>query len=190
MAQYAIIKQKTKAQAASNYLGNIASDASNLYFFFGNPVSWATVPGGDYNETTPPAPVDTALEEKRIWDNMLGLKKLGESDIRLGFRRVNWVSGQFYDMYRDDYNGQVDGVTLTGDTTKPISLSRSNNVVIANDSGVYRIYRCLDNRSATTGYPVASTSMPTFTSTQPQTLADGYVWKYLGTLSTLSLIHI
>ena len=184
MAQYAIIKQKTKAQAASNYLGNIASDASNLYFFFGNPVSWATVPGGDYNETTPPAPVDTALEEKRIWDNMLGLKKLGESDIRLGFRRVNWVSGQFYDMYRDDYNGQVDGVTLTGDTTKPISLSRSNNVVIANDSGVYRIYRCLDNRSATTGYPVASTSMPTFTSTQPQTLADGYVWKYLGTLST------
>lgn len=184
MAQYAIIKQKTKAQAASNYLGNIANDASNLYFFFGNPVPWDIVPGGDYNETTPPAPTDTVLEEKRAWDNMIGLKKLGESNIRLGFRRVNWVSGQFYDMYRDDFDGSVEGVTTTGSTTKPLSLSRSNNVVLVNDSGVYRLYRCLDNRSTTTGYPVASTTMPTFTSTQPQTLADGYVWKYLGVLST------
>jgi hypothetical protein len=187
MAQYAIIKQKTKAQAASNYLGNIANDESNLYFFFGNPVPWNIVPGGDNNETTPPAPVDTALEEKRVWDNMIGLKKLSESDIRLGFRRVNWVSGQYYDMYRDDFDGTVDGVTTTGSTTKPISLSRSNNVVLVNDSGVYRLYRCLDNRSTSTGYPVASTTMPTFTSTQPQTLADGYVWKYLGSLSTLDV---
>ena len=184
MAQYAIIKQKTKAQAASNYLGNIANDASNLYFFFGNPVPWDIVPGGDYNETTPPAPTDTVLEEKRAWDNMIGLKKLSESNLRLGFRRVNWVSGQFYDMYRDDFDGSVEGVTTTGSTTKPLSLSRSNNVVLVNDSGVYRLYRCLDNRSTTTGYPVASTTMPTFTSTQPQTLADGYVWKYLGVLST------
>lgn len=184
MAQYAIIKQKTKAQTASNYLSNIANGDSQLYYFFGNPVSWATVPGGDYNETTPPPPVDTLLAERQIWDNIIGLKKLDDTNIRLGFRRINWVSGNYYDMYREDYDGQVDGVTVAGSPYKPLSLARSNNVVVVQNSNVHRVYRCIDNRSTTTGYAIASTTMPTFTSNQPQTLADGYVWKYLGQLST------
>lgn len=187
MTQYAIVKQKTKAQSCENYASNITSGDTSLYFYFGNPVSWATVPGGSNNDTNPPIPKDTLFEEKRTWDGIIGLKKITGSDIKRAFRRVNWTSSQYYDMYRDDYDGStVTGVSLAGEftNTKPASLSRSNNVVLVNDGGVYKLYRCIDNRSSATGNPIASTTKPTFTTTNIATLADGYKWKYLGELSS------
>lgn len=188
MAQYAIIKQKTKSQSAQVYYDRIVAGSSTVCFYFGNPVSWASVPAGAYNETTPPSPVDTPYCEKQIWDGIIGLKKITPStDSKLAFPRVDWVSGNYYDMYRDDYDGStVNGVSLAGEytNTKPINLAKSNNLVLVNDSGTYKLYRCIDNRSTTTGFPVASTSKPTFTTTQIQTLVDGYQWKYMGSLST------
>lgn len=187
MAQYAIIKQKTKSQSAQVYYDRIVAGDSTVCFFFGNPVSWTVAPGGSYNETTPPAPVDTPYCEKQIWDGIIGLKKITPSiESKLAFSRVDWVSGNYYDMYRDDYDGTVAGVSLAGEyvNTKPINLAKSNNLVLVNDSGTYKLYRCIDNRSTTTGNPVASTSKPTFTTTQIQTLVDGYKWKYMGSLST------
>lgn len=186
MPQYAIIKQKTKARNASNYASRIADGDSSLYFYFGNPVSWATVPGGSNNDTSPPSPKDSVIVEKQIWDGIIGLKKITGSDLKRGFKRVNWVSGQYYDMYRDDYDGSVNGVSLAGEyvNTKPLSLARSNSLVLVNDASVYKLYRCIDNRSTTTGNPIASTTKPTFTTANIQTLADGYKWKYMGELSS------
>lgn len=187
MAQNAIIKQKTKSESAQAYHGNIASGSNNLWFYFGNPVSWATYPGGTYNETTPPFPTDNLDTERQIWDGIIGLKKINGTDTRLAIKRVNWVSGNYYDTYRDDYDGSlVTGVSLIGEytNTKPLNLALANNVVLVEDSNVYRLYRCIDNRSTSTGYPVASTNKPVFTVSSIQTLADGYKWKYLATLTT------
>lgn len=187
MAQNAIIKQKTKSESAQAYYNNIANGSNNLWFYFGNPVSWATYPGGDYNETNPPLPKDTLETEKEIWDGIVGLKKVSTSDTRLAVKRINWTSGQYYDMYRDDYDGSsVTGVSLVGEytNTKPLNLANSTNLVLVEDSNVYRLYRCIDNRSTTTGYPIPSTTKPVFTVSSIQTLADGYKWKYLATLTT------
>lgn len=188
MPQYAIVKQKTKTESAQSYYSGISTGANNVYFYFGNPVSWATFPGGSYNDTNPPLPVDTPECEKQIWDGIIGMKKLLTDDFSLGFKRVDWVSGNYYDMYRDDYDGStVAGVSLSNVATKPISLARSNSLVLVNDSGTYKLYRCIDNRSATTGDPVASVTKPTFTVSTIQTLADGYKWKYYGTLSSFQV---
>jgi len=190
MPQYAIIKQKTKARNAANYAAQIADGDTSLYFYFGNPVSWATVPGGTNNDTNPPAPKDNLIVEKQIWDGIIGLKKITGSDVKRGFKRVNWTNGQYYDMYRDDYDGStVTGVSLAGDytNTKPLSLARSNNLVLVDDAGVFKLYRCIDNRSTTTGNPIASTTKPTFTTASIQTLADGYKWKFMGELSSTDI---
>ena len=187
MPQNAIIKDKTKYQSAKAYYDLLAAGTTKLYYFFGNPVSWATYPGGSFNETNPPIPTDTPLIEKQVWDGIIGLYRVTSAVSKLAFRRVNWASGQYYDMYRDDYDGStVTGVSLVGEyvNTKPLSLSRSNNLVVVDDAGTYRLYRCIDNRSTTTGYPIASTTKPTFTTSGINTLADGYKWKYLGTYST------
>jgi len=184
MAQYAIIKQETKAQNAKGYYSSIVSGAKKLYYYFGNPVAWSTYPGGSYSDTAPPTPTDSQFCEKQIWDGIIGLKKVSSSDIAFSYPRVDWVSGNYYDMFRDDYDGTVNGISTTGSSTLPLSLSKTNSLVLVNDSGSYKLYRCIDNRSETTGYAVASTTKPTFTSNQIQTLADGYRWKYYGSLST------
>lgn len=190
MPQNAIIKDKTKYQSAKAYYDLLAAGTTKLYYFFGNPVSWATYPGGSFNDTNPPTPKDTPLIEKQVWDGIIGLYRVTSADSKLAFRRVNWVSGQYYDMYRDDYDGStVTGVSLVGEytNTKPLSLSRSNNLVVVDDAGTYRLYRCIDNRSTTTGLPIASTTKPTFTTSGINTLADGYKWKYMGTYSTTDI---
>jgi hypothetical protein len=188
MPQYAIVKQKTKSESAQSYYSGITSGSNNVWFYFGNPVSWATYPGGSYNDTNPPIPTDNIECEKQIWDGILGLKKMLAEDFSLAFKRVDWVSGNYYDMYRDDYDGNtVQGISLTNTVTKPLSLARSNSLVFVNDSGTYKLYRCIDNRSSTTGNPIASTTKPTFTVSTIQTLADGYKWKYYGTFTTTQL---
>jgi hypothetical protein len=187
MPQNAIIKQKTKSESAQAYYSNIVSGTNNLWFYFGNPVSWATYPGGEYNETNPPLVKDNLQNERDIWNGIIGLKNIDQTDTRLAIKRVNWASGQYYDMYRDDYDGStVTGVSLIGEyvNTKPLNLALSNNVVLSEDNNVYRMYRCIDNRSASTGLPVASTIKPVFTVSSVQTLADGYKWKFLATLTT------
>lgn len=187
MPQNAIVKDKTKYQSAKSYYDLLAAGTTKLYYFFGNPVSWATYPGGTFNDTNPPIPTDTTYTEKQIWDGIIGLLRVTSTSAKLAFRRVNWTTGQFYDMYRDDYDGStVAGVSLAGEyvNTKPLSLARSNNVVFVDDAGTYKLYRCIDNRSTTTGYPIASTTKPTFTTSGINTLADGYKWKYLGTFSS------
>lgn len=185
MAQYAIIKQKTKAQSAKNYVSRIQADDASLYFYFGNPVSWAAVPGGSFNDTTPPQPTDTLKTEKQIWDGIIGLKKIGNGDVALGFKRVDWVSGQHYDMYRDDYDGStVTGVSLVNAQTKPLNLANSTSLVVVESSGTYRVYRCIDNRDTATGYALASTVKPTSILSSIQTTSDGYKWKYMGQLSS------
>lgn len=187
MAQYAIVKHKTKAQTCASYASRVASGGASLYFHFGNPVSWATVPGGSYNDTTPPSPKDSLLNEKQVWDGIIGLKKITSSDIKRGIKRLNWTMGDYYDMYRDDYDGTtVTGVSLVGEytNTKPLSLARSNNLVLVDDEGTYKLYRCIDNRSSTTGNPLQSTTKPTFTTDSITTLSDGYKWKFVGELSS------
>jgi hypothetical protein len=187
MAQYAIIKNSTKAYTAWKTWYALTHGTQSYQFFFGNPIPWSTFPGGSYNDTNPAIPVDTAYNDKQIRDGIIGQKKIQTNEISLAISRVDWVSGQYYDMYRDDYDGStVTGVSLTGEytTTKPLSLTKSNAVVLVNDSGTYKVYMCIDNRSSTTGYPIPSTTKPTFTTNQIQTLVDGYKWRYLGSLST------
>jgi len=59
----AIIKDKTKYQSAADYRGLIAAGVTSLYYYFGNPVSWVTYPGGSFNESTPPTHTMTCTEK-------------------------------------------------------------------------------------------------------------------------------
>lgn len=155
------------------------ADETNIYLFIGRPQEWE-------EEHSPDTPEDTIESSYRVWDDMIALKKITASDVSHVIPRRNWTTGKFYDMYRSDYDGSADqGVDIdTGSATTRNSLFDANFVVITDD---YNVYKCLNNRG-TTNVVIASTVKPTGTSTSPFTTADGYIWKYMYTVSPADVL--
>jgi len=93
-------------------------------------------------------------------NDVLFAKKLQPSDVSFMIRRIPWIEGEAYVQYDSEI-----------DTT-------NQNYFVLNSTN--NVYLCLDNNGGG-----LSTSEPTFISTEPAVLADGYKWKYLFTLSSL-----
>ena len=118
------------------------------------------------DDNSPPTPVNsTANVEFTPWRDMIGAKRIQASDVTHAISRYNWTSGNIYDYYDDQ------------DT----NLIESDDFYVITDD--YNIYKCLWNAGAT-----ASTTKPTGTSTSKFTTADGYIWKYMYTVSTASAL--
>jgi hypothetical protein len=137
------------------------------YVFIGRPQSWS-------NDNLPPTPVDTINLQFDVWKDMIAMKKVNREDMAHVVAREDWVSGTVYDMYDHDItstNPAYSGAT---------SLFQSNFYVVTDE---FKVYKCLFNNNNQ-----ASTVKPTSTSTSAVQLGDGYVWKYMYTIDTDSII--
>jgi hypothetical protein len=175
----AIITTKFRIHNAQSFKeGFSEAAATNMYLGIGRPQGWS-------NDNIPTTPVDTVAEEYYYWDDMLALKRIQSSDVAHAVPRRNWTSGQYYDIYRHDYNGTTTGVNLTsGGSTTPATLYDANFFVITDE---YNVYKCLDNRNAANAV-IPSTTKPTGNSTAAITTADGYVWKFLYSISAADVL--
>jgi len=91
--------------------------------------------------------------------NFFGGKKISAGDISHVARRVDWVSGTVYPMYKDTVENLYD-----------------TDFYVMTDE--YNVYKCLyNNKNA------ASTVKPTGFTTSSVTLSDGYTWKYMYSIS-------
>lgn len=171
----AIVTTQTRTFNAEQVKSSFVSSAASQYIFIGKPTEWDIPNIPD----TPTDSLDTTNSARR---DMLALKRITESDVALAIYRRNWAYGKYYDFYRHDYGSVgVSGVEMdTGAATAPSSLYETNFFVI-NDQ--YDVYKCLWNASGS-----ASTVQPTGHSTSEFTTADGYVWKYMYTLSTNDVV--
>jgi hypothetical protein len=110
-----------------------------------------------------PTPDDHTLSEQHLKFDMkrefYGAKKVQPSDAAHVVPRHNWVSGTVYSMYRD---------------TDTNIFNRAYYVI----TDEFNVYKCLNNFKGAT-----STTKPTGYSTLPITTSDGYMWKYLFTVS-------
>ena len=177
----AIITTKFRIHNAQSFKeGFDESAASNIYLGIGRPQAWA-------NDNLPDTPKDTVADELYYWDDMIALKRVQPSDVSLAIVRRNWASGKYYDIYRHDYNGVTAGVNINdGGPTAPATLADANYYVMTDE---YKVYKCLDNRSDATGLVVPSTVKPTGTdTTDVTTTSDGYVWKYMFTVSPADVL--
>lgn len=132
------------------------SETSNtvMYLFIGKNTTFP-------NDNSPPTPVNsTANVEYTPWRDMYAAKRITTSDVTHAIERYDWTSGTVYDQYDDQ------------DT----DLLEDDFYVMTDE---YNVYKCLFNASAT-----ASTTKPTGVSTSPFTTADGYIWKYMYTVTT------
>jgi hypothetical protein len=184
----AIISDQFRILNADNFVKNVSGVGTQpdfYYTFIGLPNSLQVNGGGSPNWiTNTPAPVDGFKEEYQIKDSIIALKKITPQDIRKLIRKVQWVPGNTYEMYRHDYS-VFNPTPVTGRN----SLYESNYYVINED---LRVYICLMNGSDPEnpkGKP--SYDQPTFVDLEPRpagTSGDGYLWKYLYTIKPSEII--
>ena len=185
----AIVTDQFRILNANNFVESVENTNNSYYIFIGlsNPAGTNTLVGfgrtSDWDTDTP-APTDSFSYRKHTTDTMMFGRKISSANIRRIIRRVDWVSGNKYEIYRDDYSANN-----PSPNTKANSLYDANYYVLNRD---FKVYVCIDNGSSGTN-PLGNVSQdePTFTDLEPSkagTSGDGYVWKYLFTISPSDII--
>lgn len=151
----AIATSKFRVHNAEQFV-EAFSETSNtiMYLYVGG-----TSPFDD--DFSPPTPTNsTANIEFVPWRDSIGAKRVQSSDVVHVIDRYNWTTGTVYDQYDDQDTNILD-----------------DDFYVVTDE--YQVYKCLFNAGGS-----ASTVKPTGTSENPFTVEDGYIWKYMYTIST------
>lgn len=156
----AIATNAFKKTLIESLIADVADSDNTYYIALGKADQW------DENETVP-STVNTTEEERKFRSQMQAIKKM--SDISFVASRYNWSSGTTYSAFTD-----------------ASALSSAGTYYVLTES--QRVYICLEQGKDATGVAVISTVNPDTigTSTNADRLADGYVWKYLFTLTALN----
>jgi hypothetical protein len=154
----AIVTQNFRLRAAKQFVADIELAANNYYLFVGRSGAWA-------DDTTPEVPFDnTHSHTTDVWQHMTSMKKLVNTDFQFAAPRYQWISGTTYAEYDDR--------DTTLESKKFYVITDNLHVMICLKAG-----------------PGASTTNPDNTGVKvagviDHTSSDGYIWKYLYTLST------
>jgi hypothetical protein len=180
----AIVTNKFRLNNAEQFYESFSEASTSFYLFVGRPQPWTiTTPFGGGTDTQPPTPLDNVDDEYMYFRDMQAAKRIASADIQYAIPRHNWTTGTIYDYYRGDYGAQWSstasdivktvnlGTNLWASTTLFYVLSSTNNV-----------YKCMSNNGG-----VASTVEPSGTSNAEYSTGDGYVWKYMYSLTTTQI---
>ncbi len=175
--------------------------STNMYLFIGKSDAWSgayTTDGGtaytnsdtsvpDPNNSNAPSSDTTANTSYTHWKDMIAAKKVASSDVSHVIGRNNWTSGRYYAMYDDT---ETFGDLTSSRASQDVYTGAANATATLYPMYVmntnYGVYKCLFNDKTEGGRPTPSTVEPTHTTTTagaPAALADGYVWKYMYTIS-------
>ena len=178
----AIITNKFRINNAEQFTESFSEDAATTYYLFiGRPHAWATDtdPQGvsvvEGTDSAPPTPYDTMGAEFYAWDDMIGMKIIASTDVSYVIPRRDWTTGTTYDYYSHDI---ATGAAANSGATN--LFDATFHVVNSNND----VYKCIWNDANT-----ASTTEPTSTSNSIATLADGYKWKYMYSLTAAEAIN-
>ena len=181
----AIVTDQFRILNASNFVDSVESTSNSYYITVGLPnptivgygrtVAW---------NTNPPSPIDSVAYNNHAGDVVLYGKKITSANVRRLVRRIDWVAGTRYEMYRDDYS-----ITSPAPITNASRLYDANYYVMNED---YRVYICIENGSSGSN-PKGNVSQdqPKFTDLEPTRAGDsgdGYIWKYLFTIPPSDII--
>lgn len=175
----AIITDNLKIRTCTNFINDVGN--GNYYTFIG--LSNYSDYFSDWNSNTPD-PVDNLSYLNEYKNTILGVKKITSSDVIRVMPKIQWTSGLKYDMYRHDYSRY----NLTP-ITRSTRLYDSRYYVMNSD---YRVYVCINNGAAPSNgnLGVISINEPVHTSESPELENDGYIWKYLYTISASDALKI
>lgn len=123
------------------------------------------------DDANPPVANSSVSSVINFWRNMIGGKKISGSDVSLVIPRKDWQNNNVVSAYTDTRARIMPGNVAGG------TILANSFYVMTED---YNVYKCLfNNKGANSIVKPISTNPNTIYST-----ADGYVWKYMYTLSS------
>ena len=184
----AVVTDQFRITNAGNFVDSVLDTNNSYYVFLG--LSNPTTPNPGFGRTSdwntaasgPPNPIDNFSYEWQYGTTSLFGKKINSTNIRRVVRKVEWKVNTAYDMYRQDYS--INNKAPVSDTAR---LYDANYYVINSD---FNVYICISNGSSGADLDgVNSKFEPTSTDLEPFSAgADGYVWKYLFSVSPSDII--
>ena len=181
----ALVTDQFRILNASNFVESFFDDKNSYYVTVGLPNPAITGFGRTTTwNTSPPAPIDNFQYTSHSGDVMMFGKKVSSSNVKRLIRRIDYVQGDRYEMYRHDYS-----ILNPSPLTNASRLYDANYYVMNED---YRVYVCIENGSSGENPKgVPSQDQPTFTDLEPTKAGnsgDGYIWKYLFSVSPSDII--
>ena len=134
----AIVTDQFRILNANNFVEAVESYNNSYYVFIGlsNPATVGYGRSSGWQSKTP-APVDNFSYRSHVGDTMMFGKKISSANIRRIVRKVDWVSGNRYEIYRDDYS-----VSNPSPINSAARLYEANYYVLNSD---FKVYACIDN---------------------------------------------
>ena len=155
----AIITTKFRVLNAENFARDIADDTNSIYIGIGKTDHWSNQVSSTI-DSAPFIPNDHQDDASEASQNCFAMMRLKAGDVTTVIPRFNWVTSNVYAAWdSSDSNIFDDNVKF---------------YVLTNE---FKVYKCISSTGE------ASTSQPVTIGTDPFTLGDGYVWKYMYTLT-------
>ena len=152
----AIITDPFKKQLTQTIFNEVKNTTNRYYIGIGRSETW------DSSETVP-TPTDTPRTIRNARASLQSIKSA--TDLSYVIPRHNWSSGSTYTAYDDDL----------------ASVPATNAYYVMTEDN--QVYVCLQQAKNSAGVATTSTVKPTGTANLPFKTTDGYVWKFLYTLS-------
>jgi len=152
----AIITDVFKKKLIQKIFTDVSNDSDQFYIGIGKSEQW------DSAENVP-TPKDSPRTIRQVRSGLQSLKKT--NDVTFTIPRYNWTPG-VYNAYDDDFT----------------QIPNTSYYVLTEDN---QVYICLQQSKDNNGNPNTSTVKPTGTSIKPFKTTDGYVWKFLYSLSAI-----
>lgn len=153
----AIVTQDFRITNASNFKEDISSGDTSVYIFVGKSDPWNTDITSQVDNLAD-TPLDTISHVSQVHENLMSGKIISASDVTHIIPRFDWTSGNTY---------------VPWDSTDEDIFSKEFYVI----TDELKVYKCL------VAGPAASTEQPVHSTIAPVQEGDGYVWKYMYTLS-------
>lgn len=151
------------------YFKSSLNNSNNLYFFIGKNTQW--------NNTETPDLANGSLSEfVKTWDDIIYMEKLSPSNFCPVIKNFKWTQNTIYSQYEHDINLQH---IYKNNNTNPLYCVNKD----------FRVYKCLWNNydSPSTRQPAVDVQVNNTIgnpeSVTPLYYDDGYVWKYMYTIS-------
>jgi hypothetical protein len=154
----AIVTNPLKKQVISDIQSDFADSAENYYAVIGRSEDWN-------DSDVAPTAVNTAREERNFRLGIQSAKNI--IDLSFVVPRYNWSSGAIYSAYDDAQVGYP-----------------AQTYYVMNDNN--QVYMCIQQAKNASGQAQVSTVQPSGNTTgTPFDTADGYIWKFLYSISAL-----